>query len=284
MGVADMISRAYGSSEHSKERAMYQDLKNPVYKKIVPPSNLLGYPISCKKFNELINPYLAEFRQKYANELSVDEDQNTPSADNALTKKDKEGMGREVAPPTEEVEHISFVADIGNAPKLDAQLFCCAQKRDKLFDRLKDPWLVHNILYTKQKTETGLQTVLVVPSILRPLVPEHYHGITKGPHFGQKKLFATLRQYFWWPGMAKQVAQYCRDCVQCKFETPKTGPKAPLRRWYRPTRPNDVINIDIVGPYPQLSCGMKYVLMMQCDFSKFVCVVPLPDKTSAHVV
>ncbi len=28
---------------------------------------------------------------------------------------------------------------------------------------------------------------------------------------------------------------------------------------------------------------MKYVLTMQCDFSKFVCVVLLPDKTSAHV-
>ncbi len=83
--------------------------------------------------------------------------------------------------------------------------------------------------------------------------------------------------------MSANIAQYCRDCVRCKFETPKTGPKVQLQRRYRPLRPNDVVNIDIVGPYPMSSRGMKYVLTMQCDFSKFVCVVPLPDKTSAHV-
>ena len=145
--------------------------------------------------------------------------------------------------PLNEVEYINFVAARDDAPKLDAHLFRRAQQRDtaikQLLDKLQAPWVVHNrILYRKRDTPTGRRTVLVVPAVLRSLVLEHYHGITKGPHFGRKKLYATLQQYFWWPRMSANIAQYCRDCVRCKFETPKTGPKAQLQRRYRPLRPN----------------------------------------------
>ncbi len=284
MGIADMISRAYGTDEHSKERTTYRDLKNPVYENITPPSNLPGYLISRDKFNELVDPYLAKFRQQYAAELG-EGDQKPASADKIETG--QKGVGGE-STPLNEVEHINFVAARDDAPKLDAHLFQRTQHRDaaikQLLDNPRAPWVVHNrILYRKRDTPTGRRTVLVVPAVLRLLVLEHYHGITKGPHFGRKKLYATLQQYFWWPKMSTTIAQYCRDCVRCKFETPKTGPKAQFQRRYRALRPNDVINIDIVGPYPMSTRGMKYVLTMQCDFSKFVCVVPLPDKTSAHV-
>ncbi len=284
MAIADMISRAYGTDEHSKDRTTYRDLKNPVYKNITPPSNLPRYPISCDKFNELVDPYLARFRQQYAADLG-EGDQNTASADK--TANGQKSI-EDKPSPSNEVEHISFVAAKNDAPKLDAQMFCRAQQRDEAIKKLlgnpRAPWIVHNrILYQKRETPTGCRTVLVVPAVLQSLVLEHYHGISTGPHFGQKKLYATLQQYFWWPRMSANIAQYCHDCVHCKFKTPKTGPKARLQRRYRPLRPNEVVNIDIVGPYPTSTRGMKYVLTMQCDFSKFVCVAPLPDKTSAHV-
>ncbi len=283
MGIADMISLAYGTTEHTKERATYRDLNNPVYEKLTPPSNLPRHPISRDKFNELIAPYTEQFRQQYSTELGEGGRTAAPAKNTGATSKIAK-----MTPSATGDEEINFVAALQDAPKLDSKLFWQAQRQDaalkKLFDQPKEPWRVHNdILYTTRITETGSQVVLVVPQLLRSLVLEHYHGITTGPHFGRKKLLATLRQYFWWPRMSKDIATYCRACVRCKFETAKTGPKAQLQRQYQPKHPNEIVNIDIVGPYPTSTRGMKYVLTMQGDFSKFVCVVPLPDKTSAHV-
>ncbi len=93
----------------------------------------------------------------------------------------------------------------------------------------------------------------------------------------------TLKRYFWWKGMARQVADYCSQCIRCKYETPKLGPKAILRCRYKPRYPNEIISIDIIGPYPRSNTGKQYVLTIQCEFSKYVCAVPLLNKTAVAV-
>ncbi len=84
-----------------------------------PPSNLPGHPISRDKFNELVDPYLAKFRQQYAAELG-EGDQNTASADK--TANGQKGVEDEPN-PSNEVEHINFVAAKDDVPKLDVHLF-----------------------------------------------------------------------------------------------------------------------------------------------------------------
>ncbi len=83
--------------------------------------------------------------------------------------------------------------------------------------------------------------------------------------------------------MARQVANYCSQCIRCKYETPKLGPKAIFKQRYKPQYPNEIISIDIVGPYPKSNTGKQYVLTIQCEFSKYVCAVPLLNKTAVGV-
>ncbi len=52
---------------------------------------------------------------------------------------------------------------------------------------------------------------------------------------------------------------------------------------YKPHHPNEIISIDIVGPYPRSNLGKQYILTIQCEFSEYVCAIPLRDKTAIGV-
>ncbi len=168
-------------------------------------------------------------------------------------------------------------------------LYFRRQKDDPVLKLVKiteqGAWVKHNgILYIKRPgVEQKEIMAIVVPQILQRPILDHYHGTFEGPHFGRKKLYMTLKRYFWWKGMAKQVANYCSQCIRCKYETLKIGPKVQLQRKYIPQHPNEIISIDIVGPYPRSNLGRQYVLTIKCKFSKYVCAVPLKDKTAIGV-
>lgn len=47
--------------------------------------------------------------------------------------------------------------------------------------------------------------------------------------------------------------------------------------------PFNVVSIDTVGPFSLTERGNRYAVSMQCDFSKFIIMVPIPDKSSRTI-
>ena len=51
---------------------------------------------------------------------------------------------------------------------------------------------------------------------LRSVILREYHASALGGHMGEKKLLATVRRRFYWPGLAKDVKRFCCECPVCQ--------------------------------------------------------------------
>ena len=68
--------------------------------------------------------------------------------------------------------------------------------------------------YSPPGTDHGEPDIdqLVLPSPLRPTVLKLAHDIPMAGHFGKKKTADGIRSQFYWPGLFRDVEEYCRTC------------------------------------------------------------------------
>ena len=76
--------------------------------------------------------------------------------------------------------------------------------------------LVDNVLHHENPANiVGVGELVVVPSELQSeLLQEAHRGKFAG-HFAEKRIYETLRKYYWWKGMRGDVRKYCRSCIEC---------------------------------------------------------------------
>ena len=79
-------------------------------------------------------------------------------------------------------------------------------------------------------------------------------------HQGRNKMLLLLRPHFYWPNTSRDCLAYVRGCIQCQ-QVDKTSPK-PNQMTERPivTQPFKDVAVDIVGPFPIVVGGYKFML------------------------
>jgi transposase InsO family protein len=105
-------------------------------------------------------------------------------------------------------------------------------------------------------------------------------------HGGEAKTLARLKQTYFWPGMAGDVAEFVKRCDVC--QRAKDPPafarqRAPLQPLEVPDAPNIRLHLDLFAVPRTSAAGNKYVLVATDAFSKWVELVAIPEK-SAEVV
>lgn len=104
-----------------------------------------------------------------------------------------------------------------------------------------------------------------------------------GAHSGYSRLLAKLKSKFYWKNMAKDILNVTRNCPKCQMNKHSKNSKENMTITTTPQRPFDVIELDIyVLPMVDLE-GFKYVLTVQCNFSKFVILLPMRTKSAPEV-
>ena len=133
-------------------------------------------------------------------------------------------------------------------------LFSSFQLRPILVDcileaQLEDPYLMS----MRKKVEEGEQSdfsirgdgVLVIGSRLcvpateelKRQILEEAHSSAYAMHLGSTKMYRTLKEYYWWSGMKREVAEYvskCFICQQVKAERQKPSgllQPLPIPKW-----------------------------------------------------
>ena len=91
------------------------------------------------------------------------------------------------------------------------------------------------------------------------------HDIPMVGHLGRERTLTHVQRQFWWPGVAQDVAEYCRTCSECQ-KTAKRPPKVPLIPMPIMWELFHRIATDIVGPLPKTSSGCQYILVI-CDYA-----------------
>ncbi|XP_071941174.1 uncharacterized protein [Antedon mediterranea] len=139
------------------------------------------------------------------------------------------------------------------------------QKDDETIKIVCKDGILFRQVFTKHQTEPIEQ--LVVPYPCRNSVLKVSHDIPLAGHLGRKKTLDRIKQRFFWPGIRKDVTEYCNTCENCqKTSKYKTKLKAPMIPMPIISEPFRRIAMDIVGPLARSKTGNKYVLVI-CDYA-----------------
>ena len=100
-------------------------------------------------------------------------------------------------------------------------------------------------------------------------------------HFGVKRTAQLLSHGFWWPDMWHTVSTVVRECVSC--DRNKTGFN--VRPAHLNPLPIDGLgfrwHVDLAGPLSPESLGISYVMVCVEAFSKWLELIPIPNKSAA---
>jgi transposase InsO family protein len=143
--------------------------------------------------------------------------------------------------------------------------------------------LTKGVLMRETQLKDGtVVSVIVVPRVMTKTILTHFHGSYATAHCGVGKLLHMLRQRFYWPSLTDDAVKYVKTCPLCLYQKPSPSPQA-FGKTKSPTRPNEIISIDIVGPLTRSAEGYTYIVTMIDEFTKFAMAIPLRSKATEGV-
>jgi hypothetical protein len=99
-------------------------------------------------------------------------------------------------------------------------------------------------------------------------------------HLAYDKTLKRLKVKFFWFDMKKHTRVYCETCITCQqfriFNSKNLGELKQIVAKY----PFEIIGIDVVGPLPTTSRGMKYIIVAICYYSKWCEALATKDFTA----
>jgi hypothetical protein len=127
------------------------------------------------------------------------------------------------------------------------------------------------------------RSLIVVPQHLRHQVLELAHDIKAAGHPGQLRTkFAVLRKFFW-PGISSDIRHFVESCKICNTQKKGRRRMKAGMKLYHAGSPMERVHIDILGPFVESRNGMKYILVMVDQFTKWIELAPLADQTAEAV-
>ena len=126
---------------------------------------------------------------------------------------------------------------------------------------------------------------IVVPTCLRPKLLHIAHAIPAAGHLGVAKTKARLQRHFYWPGISRDVKEFCRTCDICQRLGKGSSPAfAPLHSIPLVSEPFCQIAIDIVGPLPPCKdSGNRFILTVLDLCTHYPEAIPLTHHTAKDV-
>lgn len=175
---------------------------------------------------------------------------------------------------------LNFLASEGKFNKIKLSL------GDEIFKRC-------TVSEFKQKGLTYLKNITIVLYKVAKLVVskeerlellEKYHNDPLyGGHCGQKRLLKKLKCAFKWKNMSRDVANFVKKCHKCQINKGKTTHVEPLVITPTPQGAFDIVCIDTIGPFQKTNAGNVYATTIQCELTKYVIIIPIPNKEAATV-
>lgn len=129
-------------------------------------------------------------------------------------------------------------------------------------------------------------TQIVVPVPYRMTILNLAHDNPLAGHLGVTKTFDRILRHFFWPGLKKDVASYCKSCHICQVagKPNQTIPPAPLYPIPEVCEPFERVLVDCVGPLPRTKAGNKFLVTVMCASTRFPEVFPVRKITTPIVV
>ena len=145
--------------------------------------------------------------------------------------------------------------------------------------------LKDSVLYKRWETVGNSQSYLqlVVPRTLQNTVMFAMHNAVTAAHLGFKKTHKKIKKRFYWYQQKDSVRDWIRKCDKCGTrKRPHKLPRAPLNN-IQVGAPMDKVATDILGPLPLSDNGMRYILVVQDHYTRWIECFAVPDQTAETV-
>ena len=111
-----------------------------------------------------------------------------------------------------------------------------------------------------------------------PMTCPWLHG-----HLGIKKTTDRVIQRYFWPGVFKDVTQYCRTYEVCQRAQTRKPVRAPLIPMPLVKIPFQRIAMDLIGPLPRSKRGNRFILTI-CDYAtRYPEAIPLSSTKAPRI-
>ena len=122
-----------------------------------------------------------------------------------------------------------------------------------------------NLLYRKFQAKVNDSTVvkqLVVPKEQRSAVLKLGNDSVLSGHMGMRRTKVKILSEFWWPGLDKDIRNYCRSCDVCQKTVAKGKVSSiPLGKMPIIDTPFSRVAVDLIGPiHPPTDDGNRFIL------------------------
>ena len=150
----------------------------------------------------------------------------------------------------------------------------------------EDYVLVNGVLFKirygkEDKGEPSL--VLCIPEKFIPTVLYQYHTPLLAGHPGVIKLYDTIKQRYYFPGMFNLVREFVECCLECQSMKGKTdGPRIQYARIPLDTRTMARMSMDI-KEMPESELGFRYILVCVCEFTNWMKTIPLAEQKAQTI-
>jgi hypothetical protein len=119
---------------------------------------------------------------------------------------------------------------------------------------------------------------LYVPEACREQIIREYDDSSIAGHFGWKKVFHAVSQWYYWDTMQGDVTAYVKACPHCQLYNPTVQPTPVILPSTPISRPFAEISLDWASNLPQTRTQFNSLLNVIDRFSKWATVTPC-DKT-----
>ncbi len=123
--------------------------------------------------------------------------------------------------------------------------------------------------------------VIVVPKEFRGKIMKLGHE--KCGHLGGEKVVRLVGKHFLWPGMGREILEYCSSCEVCQIKGKGRPRKAPVVDRPALSEPFESIAVDLVGPLPKGKGGCRFLLTYICLATRWPEAVALRSVTAKAV-
>ena len=140
--------------------------------------------------------------------------------------------------------------------------------------------------YKNFNDETKEMHQILTPECCKQDILRMAHDLPFAGHMGVNKTYSRILPYFYWPGLKKDVVNYCKSCHACQMvgKPNQLIPVAELKPIPAFEEPFSHIMIDCVGPLPKTKAGHQYLLTIMCSSTRFPEAIPLRTITTEKVV
>ncbi|UYV66879.1 hypothetical protein LAZ67_4003208 [Cordylochernes scorpioides] len=161
-----------------------------------------------------------------------------------------------------------------------------------LKEQLMKPWSNNESSqlnkYFRLRKDLSVQEDLILNEKGKILVPVSLRNkslsFAHKAHQGMVRTKQRLREYYWWPGMDKDVEDLVTNCWVCKNHDKRLKSiRVPITPVERPAIPWTKLGLDIVGPFIDIEIGFRFAITL-IDYTSKWPEVFCTNKTTSKIV